>query len=264
MRHVTAVAGRELQSLFVSPVAYVVLALWAILAAVFFLSGLGEFSLRIAQAQQFQNFEALRDFNLNDHLLTPFIASMWLVLLFTVPAVTMGLFANEKSNGTQELLLTCPLSIWEIVVGKFLAAAAFVLVMVAVLAFFPAILFLYGDPEVGKTASALLGLFLMSLTFVAVGAFSSSLTQHQLIAFLLTLVIILVLMILPYITEIAAAGSPGGSSLLEGLRWLSPGEHYFERVLVGLVDTRDLAYFGIVIAGFLLLTKTTVESVRWR
>jgi hypothetical protein len=169
VRHVGAIASREIRSLFVSPVAYVVLALWAVLAGSFFLTSLLGFQAEVMRAQQFQAFDYLRDVNLNDNLILPFLGTMWIVLIFAIPGVTMGLFANEKQNGTEELLLTCPVTIWEIVLGKFLAGGAFVLLLTAVVAFFPGLLFVYGDPEPARTAAGLLGLLLVSLGYVAAG-----------------------------------------------------------------------------------------------
>jgi len=266
VKHVGAIAGRELASFFVSPVAYVVLTLWSVLAGTFFLSSLISFDQQLAQAAQLGAADFALRMNLNDGLITPFIGSMWIVLIFLVPAVTMGLFSSEKANGTDELLLTSPLSIWEIVLGKYLAGAAFVLLMTLVVAFFPGLLFLYGDPELGKTAAGLLGLLLVSLSYVAVGAFASSLTRNQLIAFVLTAVLLLVLgLMLPFIVEIGLGGSAAGQGapVARAMAYLSTGGH-FERLLTGLVETADLVYFFVVIGVCLLLAKTAIESVRWR
>ncbi len=264
MRHVTAIAGRELRSLFVSPTAYVVLTLWAVLAAVFFLSSLVTFQLELVRIQQFQQFELARSWNLNDHLIAPFVASMWIILIFAVPGITMGLFAAEKTNNTEEFLLTSPLTIWEIVLGKFLAGAAFVGLLTLVVGFFPGILFVYGDPELGKTSAALLALFLLSLSYVAVGAFASSVTRNQLIAFFLALVILLVMLMLSFLSNAIGQGATGVmQGVGEALRWLAPDDH-FQNMLQGLVETSDLVYFGVVIGIFLLLAKASVESVRWR
>ena len=158
------------------------------------------------------------------------------------------------------------LALAKAVLGKFLAGAGFAFLMMAVVAFFPAVLFLYGDPEFGKTAAGVVGLFLVTLTYVAVGGFASSLTRNSLIAFVLSFVLLLVLgMMLPFIVEIGVArdGLGRDNTLAEVMRWVSTGSHY-EQMLQGLVETKDLAYFAIVICGFLLLTKTAVESVRWR
>jgi ABC-2 type transport system permease protein len=263
---VPAIASREIRSLFVSPVAYVVLTLWSVLAGTFFLSSLVAFDENLRFAQQFQQVDQLAAMNLNDSLIAPFYGAMWVVMIFLLPAVTMGLFANEKAQATEELLLTSPLGIGEIVLGKFLAGAAFATLMTAIVAFFPGMLFAYGDPELGKTASGLLGLLLVSLAYVAAGGFASSLTRNQLIAFVIALVLLLVLgLMLPFLVDVTVAGgSAAEGGWFAGLmRWVATGYH-MERLLRGLVDTADLAYFGVVTAVFLVLTKAIVESARWR
>lgn len=266
MRHVIAIVGRELGSLFVSPVAYVVLTLWSVLAGTFFLSSLIGFDQQLAQASQYGAQEFLARMNLNDDLITPFYGSMWIVLLFLVPAVTMGLFANEKANGTDELLYTCPIRIWEIVIGKFLAGFVFVFIMTAIVGFFPAILFVYGEPEVGKTLSGLLGLLLVSIAYVSVGALASSLTKNQLIAFVLTMVSLLVIgLMLPFIVEVGVGGDSGGRGIGIGptMRYISTGTH-FETLMTGVLDTVDFVYFAVVVAICMVLSKAALESVRWR
>jgi ABC-2 type transport system permease protein len=241
-------------------VAYGVLSLFAILAGVFFILNVAFFNEQIFRMQQFQAFDYLQQWNLNDHLIAEFYGSMSVVLLFLIPGVTMGLFTSEKANGTQEMLLTSPLTIWDIVFGKFLAGAAFVALLVLVVGLFPALLFVYGDPEVGKTLSGLLGILLVGWTYVAIGVFASSLTRSQVVAFLITFVLLLCLMLLPAISDLGMAGSAGAGG---ALRWLSTGEH-FEPLVKGLVDTADLTYFAVMIGSFLLLTHAAIESVRWR
>ena len=267
MKHVTAIAGRELRSPCSSrPSPYVVLTLWSVLAGSAFIIFLLSFQENLIRYQQFQLYEQLQQMNLNDSLIAEFYGFMWFTLVFLIPGITMGLFASEKANGTEELLLTSPITIWETVLGKFLAAAAFVGCMMAIVAFYPALLFVYGDPEIGKTAAGLLGLFLVSLTYVAVGAFASSLTRSQLIAFILGIVLLFVIgMILPVIGEFALGRDAGGSdgALAQTLRYMSTGVH-FEQMLQGLVETKDVAYYGVAIGVFLVLTKTAVESARWR
>ncbi len=262
MRHVTSIAGRDLRSLFVSPVAYGVLSLFAILAGVFFILNVVFFHDQVFRAQQFQAHDYLQQMNLNDHLIAEFYGSMSVILLFLIPGVTMGLFTSEKANGTQEMLLTSPVTIWDIVLGKFLAGAAFVTLLVVMVGLFPSLLFLYGDPgpELGKTASGLLGLLLMGWTYVAIGIFASALTRSQVVAFLISFVLLLCLLLLPAIADLGVAGLAGAGG---ALRWLSTGGH-FEPLIKGLVDTADLAYFAVMIGSFLLLTNAAVESVRWR
>jgi ABC-2 type transport system permease protein len=261
MKRIPAVAARELSSLFVSPVAYVVLTLYALLAGFFFLLGVVSFVETLRQAQAFQAFDFLQQLNLNDALLTPFFGSMSVVLIFVIPGITMGLFASEKANGTDELLLTSPLTVWDVVLGKYLAAAAFVLMLGLLVGFFPLVLFQYGDPETGKTVAGLLGLVLTGLAYAAIGCFASSVTRSQMIAFILAFVILLLLLIMGAVAEL---GAMGNAAWLEGfLSYLSVGEH-FENLSQGLVDTRDLSYFLVLIAASLLFTKASIESARWR
>jgi ABC-2 type transport system permease protein len=266
VRHTGTIAIRELRSLFISPVAYVVLTLWSVIAGTFFLATLIGFQERLIQLQQYQMLDQIEQMNLNDNLIEPFIGSMWVIILFLLPAITMGLVSTEKANGTDELLLTSPISIWEIVFGKFLAGVGFVTVMSAIVAFFPAILFLYGEPELGKTISGLVSLLLVSVTYVAVGVFASSVTRNQLIAFIFTFVMLLLLgMMLPFIVEITMAGGGMGrdSAIAETVRWMSTGSHV-DRMLKGLIDTSDLVYFAVASGVFLILSKTVIESSRWR
>ena len=261
MKHVTHVAGRELRGLFVSPVAYAVMSLFAVLAGFFFILNVAYFETEVFRATQFQAFERLQTLNLNDHLIGEFLGSMSVVLMFLIPGITMGLFASEKSNGTQELLMTSPLTIWDIVLGKYLAAALFVALLVGIVALFPGLLFVYGDPEGARTLSGLVGVMLVGWTYVAIGTFASSLTRSQVIAFLMTFVLLLCMLLLPAIVQLGIAAASG--PVAEVLRWISTGSH-FESLLKGVVDTGDLAYFVVMIGAFLILTKAAVESARWR
>jgi ABC-2 type transport system permease protein len=262
---VASVAGRELRGLFVAPVAYGVLALFSILAGIFFVVTTAAFSDWIFRLQQFQAFDQLSQLNLNDHLIGQFFQSMSVVLLFLIPGITMSFFAAEKTNGTQELLLTSPLTIWDIVLGKFAAGAIFVALLVAVVGLYPATLFLYADeatggPELAKTLAGLAGVMLVGWVYVSIGVFASSIARSQVIAFLLTFVVLLVLLILPAVSDLGVAGSAGTGELL---RYVSTDPH-LEQLVKGLVDTSDLVYFAVMIGSFLVLTKASVESVRWR
>jgi ABC-2 type transport system permease protein len=112
---------------------------------------------------------------------------------------------------------------------------------------------------VGKTLTGLLAVLLVGWTYVAIGGFASSLTRSQVVAFLVSFVLLLSLLLLPAVSDLGmAVGDAGGL-----LRWISTSSH-FEEMVKGLVSTADLAYFAVMIGSFLLLTKATVESVRWR
>lgn len=259
MRHVGSVAGRELRSLFVSPAAYGVLSLFSVLAGIFFILDLGWFEQVVMRYQQYP--DQLADFNLNDSLISEFYGSMSVVLLFLIPAITMGVYAAEKTNGTDELLFTSPLTIGDIVLGKFAAGAIFIAALVLVVGLFPGMLFFYGDPELGKTLTGLLGILLTGWTYVAIGGIASAISRSQIVAFLITLVILVTLLLIPAVADFGIAGA--SPAVADVLRYLATQVH-FEPMLKGLVDTADLAYFAFVIGSSLLITKAVVESVRWR
>ena len=259
--HTLTIAGRELRALFVSPVAYVVLTLWSVLAGSFFLLTVEEFDYGVVQLQQLQRYDELQMTNLNDHLIEPFLGSIWVFMLFLLPAVTMGLMSSEKANGTEELLLTSPISVWDIVFGKFLAGCGFVTAMIAIVAFYPGLLFAFGEPELGKTLSGLLCLLLIGMSYVSVGVFASSVTRSQVIAFFLALVLLMMIgMMLPVVVDVVLAG--GGfardSGLVEGVRWAATVSHV-DGMVRGLIDTADIAYF-VIASGAVSYTHLTLPT----
>ena len=261
MKHAPSIAMRELRSMFVSPVAYGVLSLFAALSGLFFVLSVAAYNARTVQMRQFQAFDQLAMMNLNDWLIMGFYQTMSFIMVFLIPAITMGLFVSEKTNGTQELLMTSPVTIWDIVFGKFAAAALFVAILVAMVGAYPGLLFLYGDPEVGKTLTGLLGVLLVGWTYVAIGVFASSVTRSQVVSFLVAMVLLMVMMLAPAIAGLGiVAGVEGGDAIF---RWLSSEGHSM-KLMEGLVDTGDLVYFVVIIGSFLLMTRAAVESVRWR
>src|SRR5207247_6198085 len=120
--------------------------------------------------------------NLNELVIAPLLHNLSVVLVILVPVITMRTLAEEKKAGTYELLLTSPLRISEIVLGKFFGAFAFVLIMVALTGIYPLILMVYGNPETGVIMGGYLGLLMLATSFVAVGLLTSSFTENQIIA----------------------------------------------------------------------------------
>src|SRR5580693_2127097 len=182
MRNSITIAGKELASYFVQPVAYVVMTVFLLLGGFFFFSLLQRFSMLVQMYAAMQNPEVLQHMNLNQMVIEPLLHNLAIVLVILVPAITMRSFAEEKRAGTYELLLTAPVRTAEVVAGKFIAAAVLILVMVALAGIFPLILVLFGNPEIGVMASGYLGLAFLGVSFVAVGMFTSSVTQNQIIA----------------------------------------------------------------------------------
>jgi ABC-2 type transport system permease protein len=256
MRNVLVIAWRDIRSLFVSPIAYVVLTGFLLLGGWFFFNLLGQFNRHVAAYSSMSGYDTTW-LNLNDAVVAPLWQNLSVVLLIVVPILTMRSFAEERAAGTYELLFTAPLRIAEIVVGKFVAGACFVTLMCFVTLFFPSILLSYGNPEIGLIASGFLGLYLTALVYVAIGNFTSALTANQIIAAVSALVVCLSLFVINWPAE--SAPEPWKSILL----YLSITEH-FTALLRGILDTKSLVYFASLIALFLFLTLRSVESARWR
>ena len=143
------------------PVAYVVLTVFVLLAGWFFFALLKQFDEMVQVYSAMSSAQALQHLNLNSRVIAPLLHDMSVVMVILVPALTMRVFAEEKRTGTYELLLTAPIRTGEIVAGKFIAAAAFILIMVALIWIFPIILMVFGDPEVGVMGAGYLALALL-------------------------------------------------------------------------------------------------------
>jgi len=257
VRNAFTIAGKELRSYFVSPIAYVVLTGFLLLGGWFFFNLLARFSFLLSIYSAMRNPEAQMRLNLNDFVIAPLLHNLSVVLVILVPVITMRSFAEEKRSGTYELLMTSPLSITEIVAGKFLGALGFLIVMIGLTGIYPLILLMYGNPEMGVIAAGYLGLLLLAIAFLTVGLLTSSFTENQIIAAVSCLVLLLLLYVISWPAETA------GPVLGAVLKYVSLTEHFGEMVK-GILDTKDLVYFGSVILLALFLTQRSVESVRWR
>src|SRR5581483_6469961 len=257
MRNALTIAGKELASYFVQPVAYVVLTVFVLLAGYFFFALVKQFDEMIQVYTAMSNMEAMHHLNLNIQVINPLLHNMSVVMVILVPAITMRTFAEEKRTGTYEFLLTAPIRTGEIVAGKFIAAAAFVLIMVGLIWIFPLILMVFGDPEVGVMGAGYLALALLGVCFVSIGLFTSSLTQNQIIAAISCLGILLLLYVISWPLQ------AGGGALGDLLRYLSLPQHFSEMVR-GVIDTSDLVSFCTLIFVALFLPQRSVESARWR
>jgi ABC-2 type transport system permease protein len=258
VRNILTIAGRELRSIFVSPIAYVVMTGFLLLGGWFFFNLLARFNLLVSMYSSFQGAQdAAQRLNVNEFVIAPLLHNLSVVLVILVPMITMRSFAEEKRAGTYELLLTSPVATWEIVLGKFLGTVAFMTVMVGLTLIYAAILMVYGDPERGVLLSGYLGLYLLSLTFVAMGMFASSLTENQIIAAVVGLVMMLLLFVIAWPADTA------GETLGGVLKYISVTEHSGE-MIKGVIDTKSLLYFASMIVGWMFLTQRSVESIRWR
>lgn len=257
MRNVLTIAGREIRSYFTSPVAYVLIAVYVALAGYFFFALLSSFNTTLQIYSMMRNPEVLARFNLNQMVIVPLLANLSVLLIFIIPAITMRMFPEEKRGGTYELLLTSPVRVGEIVLGKFLGGFVLVALMVLLSGFYGALLTIYGNPEVPLMLSGYLGLALMATVFLAIGTLVSSFTDNVVIAYVGALFALLVLYTVGWLGETLQGGAA------ELIRYLSITDH-FQEMTKGIIDTRELVYFATLLAVALFLTQRSVESVRWR
>ncbi|MEW6442963.1 MAG: ABC transporter permease [bacterium] len=253
------VAGRELRSYFVSPIAYVVLTGYVVLSGWFFFNLLVQFNRVLGMYEMMRRQDVAMQMNLNDMVMTPLFYNMTIVLLIMIPLITMRLFAEEKKLKTDELLLTSPLSIQSIVTGKYLASLCFFVLILLLTGIYPWILFHYGSPapEAGSILAGYLGLFLLGSSFIAVGLFASSLTENQIVAAVICFVTLLLFFVIGWPAE-TVGSTPG-----KVLQYLSLIEH-FNDFPKGLIESRHLVFFVSFILFALFLTKRSIESFRWR
>jgi len=257
VRNMLAIAGREVRSYFSSPVAYVLLAAFLALAGYFFFALLSAFNQSLAIYSMMRNPEMLQRFNLNEMVIRPLLQNMAVLLIFVVPAITMRMFPEEKTAGTYELLLTSPVRVGEIVLGKFLGGCVLVLLMIGLSGFFGVLLMSYGNPELPMMVAGYLGLLCMALAFLAIGTLVSSFTDNVVVAYTGALFALLVLYTIGWLGE-TVQGIAGGL-----VRYASITDHFGE-MTKGIIDTKDLVYFATILIVGLFLTHRSVQSVRWR
>jgi ABC-2 type transport system permease protein len=254
MTNLWAVLRREVMSLFASPIAYVVLALFVFLFGYFFSDYLYMFLERGMGQGGFGG--AAETLNLNQDLIRWLFHTTSVVLLFLLPMLTMRSFSEEIRSGTIELLLTSPLTDFQIVAGKFLGALALYAAMLALTAPHLGILFFFGDPEWKPLLAGYLGMFLLGAGFIAFGLVFSSVTKNQIVAGFLSFATFLFLWLIEY------AESWAGSAA-SVVTYLSVTKH-LEEFAKGVIDSRDVVYYLSFILLGLFLAKQSVESLRWR
>ncbi|HNW67257.1 MAG TPA: gliding motility-associated ABC transporter permease subunit GldF [Bacteroidales bacterium] len=237
---------KEIKSFFSSIMGYIIIGVFLIVTGLFLWVFPNYYNIFEAKTADLQGL-----FNLSCYL-----------FLFLIPAITMRSFSEEKKTGTIELLFTKPISDWQIIIGKFLAC-----VTVLVIALLPTIIYFIsiwklGDPigniDTGSTWGSYLGLLLLGVTFVSIGIFASSITNNQIIAFLLgALFCFFIHFGFEFIYSLEVFGSFGSVIKSIGI------EHHYIAISKGVVDTRDIIYFITVTFIFLFGTKIVLLSRKW-
>jgi ABC-2 type transport system permease protein len=254
VRNITAIAGKELRSYFASPMAYIIIGLFALLFGVFFNAFLQAFLDESQRSAMMGGGGAL---NVNDRMIRGVLLNAAIIILFVMPMITMRTYAEEKRSGTIELLLTSPLTDVQIILGKFLGAMGLFAAMLLVTMLDIAILFRLGNPEWKPIVTGYLGLLLMGGCFISVGLLVSSLTKNQIVAGIATFAVFLFLWVINWIGE---GSGPTGRAVLS---FLSITEH-LDDFTRGIIDTKHVVYYLSFITFGLFLTAKSVDSERWR
>lgn len=256
MKTVIHIMQKELKSYFYSPIAYVTLTLFMLVSGFVFFLIFTDISERTAMSGMGMGMGS-DPVNVPQLVERYFLGWLSTILLFLIPLITMGVYAEEKKKGTFELLFTSPLTTLQIVFGKYLANLAFCLVLFAGSVLLQAPLFLSGAPDAGPMCVGYLGLILFAAGMISLGNYLSSLTENQIIAAILTFVLALLLWFFNFFSE---SGTEGVKAILG---YLSPLQHLedFQR---GVLDLSHSVYFLSMAFLGLFLTYRTLESLRWR
>jgi ABC-2 type transport system permease protein len=231
-----AISKRELRTYFNSPVAYIVVTVFMLLAGYLFFK-----TVFIERQAEMRGY-----FSLVPMLFT-----------FIIPAMTMRLISEEKGSGTLELLITMPIKDWEVVLGKFLAALGLLAVLLALTLVYAFTLSSIGPVDNGPTFGGYFGLLLMGAAYVAIGVMASSFTRNQIVAFLLAFAISFSLYLFGRVVQIVPP------ALQPVLSFLSIDNH-FESISRGVIDSRDVIYYLSVVGVSLVIATVSLESRKWK
>lgn len=258
MKGLAALYAREMRSYFTSPIAYVVTAVFLLAVGLFFMTLLRNYLAFDAyfRERMLAAGQEAAPADVHQYLVRRFMSSLGAVTLFVLPFVTMGSFAEEHRAGTMELLMTSPLSQSTIVLGKFLAASTFFVMLLVLSMGLVGNLFLHGDPHAPSVLVGYLGVFLQGESFLVVGLFISSLTRSQVVAGIGGLGAALLLWLAGLL------GDPS-STLGTWLNELSLVAH-FEDFTKGVLDTKHIVFYACFVFFGLFLTLRSLESLRYR
>jgi ABC-2 type transport system permease protein len=239
--------------------AWVVLFVWTLLFGVFFYYGFSFFVQRSMQSAQQMQMGGGPPMSLNDWVIAPVLQNMAVVALFLAPMLTMRLFAEEKRQGTMELLSTSPITDLQIVMGKFLAAAGVYALMIVAGLLDVLLLWHYAtvNPEWRPVLTGALALLLSGASFMALGLFVSTLTRNQIVAATVTFGLALVMWTLSWMDD------PSSGVVTRALAYMGVTNH-IEEMAKGVLAVKDLVFYFSVIAFGLFLTHQSVQSQRWR
>ena len=255
MASILAVFKKEVRSYFVSPIAYGVLTIFAFIAGFYFWLITGIYQR--ASLQSMMNPAAAQGLNPTDIVFRQLFGILAVIMLFMMPALTARLFAEERRQGTAELLFTYPIRDVELLLGKFLAAVTLLVAMLGLTMAYPLLLAPFIRIEWGPALAGYLGLVLLGLAFLSLGTLISSLTEHQLIAFAIAFGAALMLWIVGWSADQA------GPTMATVLKHLSIVGHQ-ESFAKGVIESQSVIFYLNFTVLFLFLTLRSLESKRWR
>lgn len=254
MTNIWVICRKELNSYFVSPIAYGLMAFFALIAGFFFYSATAFFVQRSMESQMMGRGMPM---SVNEWVIRPVLQNVSVIGLFLIPMITMRLFAEEKRAGTYELLATSPIRDYEIIVGKWLAALIMYACILAVSLLDILILFAYGTPDWKPMLVGYLGLLLQGGCLLAIGTFISNTTRSQIVAGVATFAVCLLLWVLDWVSALETAVWAKVVSYMSVL-------NHFEGFSKGIIDTKDVVFYVSMIFLGLFLTARSMESLRWR
>lgn len=245
---------KEMRLYFTSPVAWVIMAVFLFIAGYFFYS-IFSYYARVSMQSAMNPMGG--GLNVTDGVLRPLFSNFSVILLLMMPLITMRLFAEERRSGTIELLLTYPVRDGAVLLAKFLAAFALYVLMIALTLLYPAIIWYFAPLEWGPILTGYAGLLLMGATFIAVGVFASSLTENQIVAALVSFLILLMFWVVGWSADFA------DPALARVLQHLSLTEHN-ESFAKGVFETKDVIFYVNFTLVALFLALRSLEARRWK
>jgi ABC-2 type transport system permease protein len=255
MKATFAIARRELDAYFATPVGWLCLCGFVAITGLFFALMISQYSYQSTQAAMSPYMAG--ELTLSEYLIAPFFGNVAVILLLLSPALSMRLFAEDRRQRAFEILLASPISTAEIVMGKYLGALGFLAVLLFGTIHYVGLLYWVGSPDAGVIASSYLGTFLLAAAFLAVGMLASAFTENQVVALVTSFGFLLGLWILSWGESFA------GEKLGAVIGYLSV-MHHMEEMSKGLLHLQDVVYYLTFIGFFVFATHQRVEAYRWQ
>jgi ABC-2 type transport system permease protein len=256
MRNIAAIFHKDLKHYFSSFIAYAAIAIFLVICGFFFSSLINYFGMVSMQITQQDYYDG--PLNLTESITPPLFMNICVIMLFMLPILTMRSFAEEKKDGTIELLYTYPITDFEIVIGKFLALVAVFCAIIVPLFVYPLLIrFVGGEYEIRVFLLGMSGLVLLGMSFLSLGLFVSSLTKSQIISVSVTFGALLLFWIIGWSSAFVS------KDLGMFLNELSLVKHY-SNFAQGLIDTQDIIFYILFIFFFLFFTLRVLESRNWK